>query len=173
MLFDDILKSDGRKLILMRGIPGSGKSTLTSYIRNVYGDTLVASADDYFMRDGEYRFDPKGLHAAHAQCKARVVEWLDSGAQSICIVDNTFIEPQHIAEYTSIVAAKGGATTVKTYIFSIQSPDSNRSTHGVPTNTMDRLRSRQINTEKSVSCLDGYKRIEQSLLDFITKPSSS
>lgn len=45
-----------RNVIIMRGVPGSGKST---YVRNRYPEARVVSADRYFTdpATGEYRFD--------------------------------------------------------------------------------------------------------------------
>ena len=45
-----------KSLILVRGIPGSGKSTFAKEIS--YGFPFL-SADDFFMIEGKYQFDPK------------------------------------------------------------------------------------------------------------------
>ena len=47
----------------MRGIPGSGKSTTAKKIAGETGK--IHSTDNYFMVDGEYRFDPKKLKENH------------------------------------------------------------------------------------------------------------
>ena len=41
----------------MRGLPGSGKSTKARKIAGQFG--VVYSTDDFFMVNGEYKFDPK------------------------------------------------------------------------------------------------------------------
>ena len=41
----------------MRGLPGSGKSTKAKKIAGDVG--VIFSTDDFFMVDGQYKFDPK------------------------------------------------------------------------------------------------------------------
>lgn len=51
-------------LYLIRGIPGSGKST---FAQNLYSFGMVEAvieADDYFYTDGVYQFDPSMLGSA-------------------------------------------------------------------------------------------------------------
>ncbi len=50
-------------LYIVRGIPGSGKSTFAKQL--VGADFLVCEADKYFMVDGEYKFDATKLKQAH------------------------------------------------------------------------------------------------------------
>ena len=73
-------------LILVRGVPGSGKST--------YAKTLVnyaIEADHYFVRiDGVYDFNPKLLKNAHDWCYNEVVEALRSDPEETVSVANTF-----------------------------------------------------------------------------------
>ena len=44
-----------KKLILLRGIPGSGKSTFAKSISNE--STGHIESDMFFIKDGEYKFD--------------------------------------------------------------------------------------------------------------------
>ena len=44
-----------KTLYILRGIPGSGKTTHAKRLAGTNG--VIISADDYFMRDGEYCFD--------------------------------------------------------------------------------------------------------------------
>lgn len=55
-------------LILVRGVPGSGKSTWAKWSYTGTNDTVV-EADNYFIRpDGTYDFNPKMLSNAHEWC---------------------------------------------------------------------------------------------------------
>ena len=38
----------------MRGLSGSGKTTIAQEIHNKYENSVVCCADHYFMKDGEY-----------------------------------------------------------------------------------------------------------------------
>ena len=64
---------NSKVMIINRGLPGSGKSTLSRSIKSSYEDSIVCSGDDYFMdSNGNYNFDQNLLFEAHlsAQKKA-------------------------------------------------------------------------------------------------------
>lgn len=90
-----------KKVILVAGIPGSGKTT---YIQNLIAGfdpkttVVVVSADHYFMKDGEYRYVADQIPKAHAQCKFRFLEALDMDIDVI-FVDNTNILNKHRKPY--------------------------------------------------------------------------
>lgn len=86
---------------ILSGISGSGKST---YARRHRG--VIVSADDYFVRDGAYRFNPARLSSAHATCFARYLGALDDG-HPLVIVDNTNTTAVEIAPYVLAAQAKG------------------------------------------------------------------
>lgn len=82
-----------KQVIILRGVPGAGKSTLSQQIisdAHAKGEKAVAfSSDDYFTTPaGEYRFDSTQLPQAHADCFHRFLEFLQKGT-GIAIVDNT------------------------------------------------------------------------------------
>lgn len=81
--------------IIMQGVPGCGKST---YLMLQHPDAVVCSADFYFQRDGEYRFNPRELDKAHATCFRCFIEALAAGAPKVA-VDNTNIYVVHMAPY--------------------------------------------------------------------------
>ena len=60
-------------LIIIRGLPGSGKSTLATMIdfyHSVVDPEAVAihEADQYFVKDGVYFFNPLEIPNAHRMC---------------------------------------------------------------------------------------------------------
>ena len=63
-----------KKLYIVRGLPGSGKSTFAEAL--VGSDFLVCEADKYFIVDGEYKFDATKLRQAHEWCKNRVETYM-------------------------------------------------------------------------------------------------
>jgi len=60
------------ELILIRGLPGSGKSTIAEMMR----DYIHLETDNYWMNDGVYRFDISRIKAAHEWCLDRTKFWL-------------------------------------------------------------------------------------------------
>lgn len=77
-------------LILLRGLPGSGKTTLAKLLseNNTYP---VFSVDDYFTDEvtGEYIFNFQNNHLAYKQCEALTNDAMQQAIPKI-LVHNTF-----------------------------------------------------------------------------------
>ena len=73
------------KLLILRGAPGSGKTTLANA---KFDGWTVCSADDYFIdKNGNYKFDARQLQLAHDSCFRRTVSALEQGMN--VVIDNT------------------------------------------------------------------------------------
>lgn len=84
-------------LILLRGLPGTGKSTLAAKL----GWCEVVSADDYFTTPtGDYNFDPSKLKAAHEDCLERAAGLLGVGRS--VVVANTFSRRWEMQPYMEL-----------------------------------------------------------------------
>lgn len=83
-------------LTLVRGIPGSGKSTLARQLAAL-NNAVHLEADQYFMIDGEYKFDAQKLHQAHSWCQSSTAQALALGRQ--VIVSNTFTTLKELKPY--------------------------------------------------------------------------
>eukprot|EP00095_Tigriopus_kingsejongensis_P004573 maker-scaffold462_size163801-snap-gene-0.47 protein:Tk04573 transcript:maker-scaffold462_size163801-snap-gene-0.47-mRNA-1 annotation:"2 -cyclic-nucleotide 3 -phosphodiesterase-like" len=79
-------------IIVMRGLSGSGKSTIVNSIRKVYPTAVICSADHYFTtRDGEYRFDCTRLKEAHKLCQDTTKAAMES-EEKLIVIDNTNVQ---------------------------------------------------------------------------------
>lgn len=87
-------------LYLIRGIPGSGKSSLAHILlaNQVVDDWL--EADEYFVNDGVYLFNPYKLKEAHEWCQERTRVILSHGYS--LAVSNTSTTEQEVETYRKI-----------------------------------------------------------------------
>ncbi len=77
-------------LIVLRGLPGSGKSYTAKQIQSELGGQIF-STDEKFMVDGEYKFNVADLGKNHKLTQEDVQKAVDAGVSPI-IVDNTNIK---------------------------------------------------------------------------------
>ena len=98
-------------MFILRGLPGSGKSTIVSDILKKYKDAPVCSADNFFLNsDGRYHFDTDKLSEAHETCHDATKAACESG-KNIVIIDNTNIKRWELRFYVGI-AAKHNYTVI-------------------------------------------------------------
>lgn len=86
------------RLVLIRGLPGSGKTTKAmGYVNDGY---MHFEADQFFLVDGKYQFDAEKLPQAHAWCLDQAREALSSG-EFVCVA-NVFATVEDIKPYTEL-----------------------------------------------------------------------
>lgn len=93
-----------KKLILMRGLPGSGKSTeaqarATAHMIASGKSVAICSTDDYHMQDGKYVFQQENLGKFHILNQRLVADLMELEVELI-IVDNTNIRYRDMTSYT-------------------------------------------------------------------------
>lgn len=112
-------------VIILRGIPGSGKSMLTREIEAVCRQervrSTICSADHLFETPRGYIFDVQKLGRAHDTCKDKFVEAITSTLrkrqdattpQHIVVVDNTHTQLWEYEPYSSAASKYGCKVTV-------------------------------------------------------------
>lgn len=86
-------------LILLRGLPGSGKTTLAKLLseNNTYP---VFSVDDFFTNEltGEYIFNFQNNHLAYKQCQDLTNDAMQQGITKV-LVHNTFTMEWELEPY--------------------------------------------------------------------------
>lgn len=94
------------KLVIMRGVSGSGKSTKARELTEKDSDSIICSADDFFMKSGRYCFEAKDLGRAHAWCLGKVAAAMEIGVRLI-VLDNTNTQRWEYQPYLTLAAAEG------------------------------------------------------------------
>ena len=119
-----------KNLYIVRGLPGSGKSTFARSIAKSY---QIFEADQYFMEKGKYNFDATKLKEAHNDCKQRVVRRMRENLfNSIffnnIVVSNTFTQDWEMKYYRSIGKRYG----YKVHTIIVENRHYGTNVHGVP-----------------------------------------
>jgi predicted kinase len=122
-------------LILVRGVSGSGKSTFAKKLASELGVSVFES-DEFFIVEGEYRFDPSKLGWAHKSNQRRTLKALEDG--KTVIVANTLTTLKEIREYTSMAESLGIPVSV------YRSEGRFQNTHGVPAEKVQAMRDRMV-----------------------------
>ncbi len=99
-----------KTLFIMRGLPGSGKSTwarthAASAVLNGKSVAICAT-DDYHIVDGEYRFNREALGHFHGLNQCRVERHMILGTELI-FVDNTNIKRRDFKPYVDMATKRG------------------------------------------------------------------
>uniref|UniRef100_A0A8C2FAY1 NEDD4-binding protein 2-like n=1 Tax=Cyprinus carpio TaxID=7962 RepID=A0A8C2FAY1_CYPCA len=95
------LKLEGQLLVLLRGAPGSGKTTLANAMLVQNPGGVVLSTDDYFTRNGKYHFEANLLGEAHEWNHQRAKEAFEKG-QTPIIIDNTNMQCWEMKPYVAM-----------------------------------------------------------------------
>lgn len=136
------------RCVILRGIPGAGKSTLCESLVADGLHNFVVSADAYFVRDGRYEFDPKKLGEAHGECLRQfAAACLAGSAGSRLIVDNTNVNAIEIAPYYALGVAYGLQPTIVT-IVADPAKAAARNRHGVPAHVIASKHDRLLREER-------------------------
>ncbi|NWV50930.1 N4BP2 protein, partial [Daphoenositta chrysoptera] len=91
----------GQVLVLLRGVPGSGKSYLARNLLEDNPDGIILSTDDYFYKHGQYHYDPDCLGEAHEWNRKRAKEAFEMRISPI-IIDNTNIQAWEMKPYVTL-----------------------------------------------------------------------
>ena len=129
-----------KSLYLVRGCPGSGKTTLAESLAWPTGSP-VYSADQYFEKevDGKmvYEFDPKKLGAAHLQCQENTRRAMIAEYAHI-FVANTFTRDSEMKDYYKLAEEYG----YRVFAIIVENRHGGKDVHNVPEETLKAMKER-------------------------------
>ena len=128
-------------LVLVRGIPGSGKSTFANLVWNNYA---ICEADKFFYdKEGNYNFDASKLKQAHEWCQNEVETKMKDNQNNPqyypeIVVSNTFTQEWEMQAYFDL------AKKYEYMVFSVivENRHGNTNVHGVPDDTLKKMKDR-------------------------------
>ena len=131
-------------LYIVRGLPGSGKSTFA--LKLVHdADFLVCEADKYFINKetGEYNFEPTKLKDAHKYCQDLVETYMkdslvnDQFYREIA-VSNTFTQEWEMKPYFELAEKYG----YMVFTVVVENRHGGKNVHNVPEDKLEVMKNR-------------------------------
>jgi predicted kinase len=124
-------------LYIVRGVPGSGKSTFAKSLGGTHFET-----DKFFMVDGEYKFDGTKIKEAHKWCQDSVNTAMllnhTSGLNSIIVVSNTFTQEWEMEPYFQMA----NYFDYKVFSIVVENRHGGINQHGVPEDKIQIMKDR-------------------------------
>ena len=134
-------------LYLIRGVPGSGKSSLA---RIIWNDYAICEADKFFEdEEGNYNFDPSKIRQAHDWCKLQVETRMKDNSVNPqyypeIIVSNTFTEEWEMKPYLEMAERYG----YRVVSLIVENRHGGINEHGVPEEKLEQMEARLRNNIK-------------------------
>ena len=122
------------QLLVIRGLPGSGKSTFAQAIASLTGWKHFEAYMYFINAKGEYEFNSAQIMAAHQWCRFNTKMCLATGWN--VVVANTFTRIKEIDPYRAMADDLGVQFNV------IKMVGDYGSIHGVPADALKRMKDR-------------------------------
>lgn len=122
-----------KNIYLVRGLPGSGKTTFAKTIGGLH-----IEADMYFTdENGVYNYEPSKIKDAHKWCNDLVEEWMKEEQDKI-VVSNTFTQEWEMENYYKLAEQYGYRVTSVI----VENRHNGVNEHGVPEDKVEIMKSR-------------------------------
>ena len=135
-------------LILLRGVPGSGKTTAAElmYAFDFRFNTALTSADDYMVdEDGNYDYDITKVGECHMKCQDQVRKLLNDDEYCRVIVHNTFCADWEMDAYYKIAEE---IDDCKVYSMIVENRHGSKSIHDVPDDKIEMMKTKLMDNIK-------------------------
>ncbi len=125
-------------LYIVRGIPGSGKTTFARTL-----NSIIVEADQYFMdSEGNYKFDGSKIKFAHEYCRAQTEAWMQTKGDQVntnrITVSNTFTQEWEMEPYFELAKKYG----YKVFTMIVENRHGGTNEHNVPEDKIEQMRNR-------------------------------
>lgn len=124
-------------LFIVRGLPGSGKSTFAKTLGGTHFET-----DNFFMVDGKYKFDVTKLKAAHEWCQNSVntamILNITTDLNNTIVVSNTFTQEWEMKPYFDMAETYG----YRVFSLIVENRHGGVNQHGVPEDKLEIMKNR-------------------------------
>ena len=122
-------------LYIVRGLPGSGKSTFAKSLGGVHFE-----ADQFFMVDGEYKFDGSKIKDAHKWCQNEVNTAMilnhTANLNNVIVVSNTFTQEWEMENYYRLAYEYG----YQIFSFIVENRHGGKNVHNVPSYKLESMK---------------------------------
>lgn len=126
-----------KKLFLLRGLPGSGKSSLAKALSTAMSGHV--EADMFFINHkGEYNFDASKLKEAHEWCRKETEDYMKPHGFDTVIVSNTFTQEWEMKPYYELAEKYGFVV----FSLIVENRHGGENKHDVPTEVLDKMEKR-------------------------------
>jgi predicted kinase len=131
-----------KTLVIVRGCPGSGKS---SFARFIWDDYIICEADKYFIDSvtGEYKFDPAKIRDAHEWCRSTVEMYMHDSTLNnqfyrTIVVSNTSTQEWEMEPYFDLAKTYG----YKVFSIIVENRHGGKNIHECPEEKVEGMRKR-------------------------------
>jgi predicted kinase len=134
---NNFFKKKDKILIILRGLPGSGKSTVAD-ILSENGKYPICCADDWYVKEyGYYKWNFSDIGKAHKYSKELCEKSMKKSIRKI-IIANTNITEKDYKPYVEM------ASTYNYKVFSlvVENLHGHKSVHNVPDETLEKMKTK-------------------------------